>query len=140
MSAVDFSDWAIPDLVITLGGKDYTVHPPSVEGAKSILALAVQSEILLHLASADDVPPAIQEALDTLAQAGTPRGVVSLGQDVYDELVADGHPPVTIDRVALYAVYFWARGRARADAVAHYLWDPKDQETEDDGEGESPKA
>lgn len=135
---MDFAGWAVPDLVITLGGKDYTVRPPSVEGAKAILALAVQSEIRLRLVQGD-MPADLQATIDDLVAAETPRGVVSLGQDIYDELVADGHPPVTIERVGLYAVYFWARGRERADAIAHALWTPDDQEPADEGP-EDPKA
>lgn len=137
MGAVDFSDWAVPDLVITLGGKDYTVHPPSVEGSKHLLALVVESEIRIGIPGVPEMPRDLQAVLDQLAKDGVERGEVALGKDVYKQLVHDGHAPLTIDRVVVYAIHYWARGKKRADALAHALWDEPDGE---DGEGEGPKA
>lgn len=131
MPTVDFTDWAVPDLVLTLGGHTYAVHPPSVDRARLVLACAVRSEVSLGL-SAGPVPDELNVVLDGLDD--TPLGVVTLGQGVYDALVADGHPPATIDRMAYYAMHFWARGKARADAIAVLAWTPK----VDAGDGDEP--
>lgn len=118
---VDFTDWAVPDLVLTLGGRTYNVPPPSVDRARLVLACAVRAEVALGLAKGT-VPPELIAVLEGLDD--TPLGVVTLGQDVYDTLIADGHPPITIERMAYYALHYWARGQGRADAVALALWTP----------------
>jgi hypothetical protein len=133
MGTVDFSDWAVPDLELALGGKKYVISPPSVKQVQHILALTVRAEINLGLATG----PLPQDLQDVLVSLGdTKLGVVTMGQAVYDQLVEDGYPPITIDRMAYYALFFWSRGKGRADALATVLWAPRDTE-EPDAPGEA---
>jgi hypothetical protein len=37
-------------------------------------------------------------------------------------MVAAGVHPQTIDRMAYYCVFYWARGKEYADAIAVLLW------------------
>lgn len=136
MATVDFADWVADDLRIPLGGKTYEVQPPSVAQAKVILACAVQSEVRLGLTKRE-LDDDTKDILAKLEQ--TPLGEVSLGKDVYDEMVTDGVPAVTINRVALYAVWFWAYGKKLADAFAALMWTKHDDELEGaDDSGEAP--
>lgn len=134
MAAVDFTDWAVPDLVLTLGGRTYRVPPPSVDRARQVIACVVRAEINLRLHPG----PLPAELASILAEIDeSPLGHVSLGVDVYDRLVADEHPPVTIDRVAYYALFHWARGKGRADAIAEALWAPRQESGDESGEARS---
>jgi hypothetical protein len=127
MGAVDFSEWVAPDLEIKLGGNTYKVSPPSVEAAKMILAAAVRGEVKLGLVGGD-VPAEIQEVLDSIGTTHPALG------DVYDALVADGHPAINIDRVAYYSVFYWARGKEYADSLAQLLWLPRENPLETAGD------
>lgn len=120
MGAVDFSEWVAPDLTITLGDRTYTVRPPSVEAAKQILAAAVRGEVNLGLVKGT-VPPEVQAVLDAIEPDRHP----ALG-DAFTAMVEDGVPATTIDRVAYYAVFYWARGKEYADTLAKVLWLPRD--------------
>jgi len=124
MPSVDFTSWATPNLEVTLAGHDYSVKPPSVAQAKIILAFAVIAEHDLGLVKGDLDPDLV--AL-TKAQK-VPLAVVSLGQDVYDQMIADGIDQATTNRVGYYAVHFWARGKAQADWLAQAMWTPKNEE------------
>lgn len=127
MSAVDFEQWVTPNLELTLGGRTYSVRPPTVEVAKQILAAAVRAEVNLGLVQGD-VPVEVQSVLDSIAPGEHP----ALGE-AYEQMAKDGVPQATIDRVAYYAVFFWARGRQYADSLAQILWLPR--ETADEGPG-----
>lgn len=127
MSAVDFEQWVTPNLELTLGGRTYSVRPPTVESAKQILAAAVRAEVNLGLVKGE-VPAEVQSVLDAIEPGEHP----ALGE-AYAVMVADGLPQATIDRVAYYAVFFWARGRQYADTLAKLLWLPR--ETADEGQG-----
>ncbi|MFD6699685.1 MULTISPECIES: hypothetical protein [unclassified Microbacterium] len=120
MSAADFQAWAIPDLVIPLGGRDYSVRPPSVGNMGKLLACAVRGEIALGLAEGP-IPDEVQAVLDTISPDEHP----ALG-DVYQQMVDDGQHPVTIDRMAYYAIFYWAKGKEYADALAEVLWTPRE--------------
>ena len=137
MPVVDFSGWVEPDLVIPLGGVDYTVHPPSVEGLKMIIALAIVFE-KRHGLIEGDLSDSVTDAIASIGD--TPMAVVSLGQDIYDRMEADGVSRATRARVGLYAVNYWARGKARADVLAHAMWDPDEDEATDDPGEQDPKA
>ena len=131
---VDFGAWASPTLDLALGGRTYTVRPPSVGRARQILACVVRSEISLGLVDGP-MPAELQTVLDEIRE--TPLGVVSLGQDVYDQMVADEIPAQDVDRVSWYAVQFWGRGKKQADALADLMWaTPPDP----DGDAGAPKA
>lgn len=131
MTAVDFEQWVAPDLVLTLGGRTYRVPPPSVEDAGRILALAVVAEVMLGI-SAGPVPDPVQEVVDGIGRHEHP----ALGP-VYRQMVDDGLLPVTVDRAATYAIFFWARGREYADAIAVLIWTPRDAV---EAGGATPKA
>lgn len=120
MSAVDFESWVAPELELTLGGRTYMVQPPSVDAAKKIIAAAVRGEISLGLVKGE-IPAEVQRMLDTIGTDEHP----ALG-DAYAAMVADQVPATTIDRVAYYAVFYWARGREYADSLAKILWTPRD--------------
>lgn len=130
-TAADFASWAVPDLVIPLGGREYTVRPPSVATMGKLLACAVRGEVNLGIVDGE-IPDEIQDILDTIGQDEHP----ALG-DAYKQMVDDGLHPLTIDRMAYYAVFFWARGKDYADSLATLLWMPR--ETEGEGEAPAPK-
>jgi hypothetical protein len=119
MSAIDFGEWVAPDLELNLGGRTYTVRPPTVEASKMILAAAVRGEVKLGLVKGE-VPAEVQAILDGIGNAHPALG------DAYSQMVADQVPAPTIDRVAYYAVFYWARGREYADTLAQLLWLPRD--------------
>lgn len=119
MSAVDFGEWAAVDgLVLQLGGVTYTVPPPSVRAMRQVLAAAVRAEINLGLTKGE-IPTEVQAVLDDIKPGEHP----ALGP-VYDQLEADGVPQVVVDRMAYYAVFYWARGKEYADTLAKLLWTP----------------
>jgi len=120
MGAVDFGEWVAPDLEVTLGGRTYWVQPPTVAEMKKVLAAAVRGEVKLRLVDAD-IPAEVQTVLNTI----TPGEHPALGP-VYQQLIDDGVPSATIDRIGYYAVFFWARGREYADALAQALWMPRE--------------
>lgn len=126
MAAVDFGEWAaLEGLTLTLGGRTYTVPPPTVGAMRQILAAAVRGEVNLGLVKGE-VPAEVQAVLDTIG----PHDQPALGP-VYDALVADDVPKAVIDRMTYYAVFYWARGREYADALARILWTPRDSEVDE---------
>lgn len=131
MTAVDFEQWVAPDLVLTLGGRTYRVPPPSVDDAGKILALAVLAEVMLGI-SDGEVPRGVRDVVDGIGSSEHPAL-----RDAHRQMVADGLLPVTIDRAATYAIFFWARGKEYADAIAVLIWTPR--ETVEAG-GSAPKA
>jgi len=133
MSAVDFEEWAAVDgLTLTLGGRTYTVPPPSVRAMRQVLAAAVRAEVNLGLLKGE-VPAEVQPVLDDIGPDEHP----ALGP-VYDQLAAAGTPQAVVDRMAYYAVFYWARGKAYADALAKLMWTPTS--TEGAGEPDAPKG
>ena len=130
--AVDFGEWAAPGLELTFGGGAYLVPPPTVEDAKKLLAMAVRAEIGLGLVKGD-VPDEVQAVLDTIPSGEHP----ALGP-AYALLVAADVPQPTIDRMAYYATFYWARGKGYADALAGILWGPV--EAEEAEAGDAPKG
>ncbi|MFF2493254.1 hypothetical protein [Agromyces sp. NPDC058064] len=140
MGAVDFAEWVTPDLEITLpgadgtpGGRTYMVRPPSVEAMKMVLAAAVRAEVRLGLEEGP-IPDEVQQVLDSIGDSHP-----ALGDDVYERMRADGVPASWIDRVAYYATFFWAKGRAYADRLAVVLFAPPDVESTPEADA-SPKA
>ena len=130
--AVDFGEWAAPGLELTFGGGTYLVPPPTVEDAKKLLALAVRAEIGLGLVKGE-IPDEVQAVLDTIPSGEHP----ALGP-AYALLVAADVPQPTIDRMAYYATFYWARGKGYADALARILWGPV--EAEEAEAGDAPKG
>ena len=130
--AVDFGEWAAPGLELTFGGGTYLVPPPTVEDAKKLLAMAVRAEIGLGLVKGE-IPDEVQAVLDTIPSGEHP----ALGP-AYALLVAADVPQPTIDRMAYYATFYWARGKGYADALARILWGPV--EAEEAEAGDAPKG
>ncbi|WP_424448847.1 DUF7426 family protein [Microbacterium arborescens] len=131
-TAVDFAEWAAPDLVLTLGERVYNVAPPSVDRAKKILALAVRAELNLKIVRGD-MPQTVADVIATIGPLERP----ALG-DVAAQMTADDVPVETIDRMDYYAVFYWARGKEYADALAVVLWAPRADAP--GGDAPAPKA
>lgn len=133
MSAVDFGEWAAPDLTLTfpeaafakghgVGGRTFTVRPPSVDGMTKVLALAVRGEIELRMVDASEVPAEVQAVIDTISPDEHP----ALGA-TFDEM-RDAHlNDPTINRAAYYAIFYWARGKQYADDIAAQLFTPREK-------------
>lgn len=134
MAAVDFTDWAVGDLVLTIGGKEYRSKPPTVGQGKLLLALAVQAEVRLGLVEGD-MPADLAELVD--AAATTPLSETSLGKETRERLVSDGVNPETIRRMGIYGIFYWVRGKERADLLAEAMWRKEDEEA---AEAEAPKG
>ncbi|MFP7833135.1 hypothetical protein [Marisediminicola sp. LYQ134] len=135
MGAVDFSEWAAPALELPFEGRIYRVQPPTVEGAKKVLAAAVRGEVKLGLV-AGEVPPEVEAILATIKPGEHP----ALGR-AYQQMADDGVPAVTIDRMAYYATFFWARGREYADRLAVILFAPRELPTDaEEGGDADPKV
>lgn len=132
MSAVDFAEWAAPNLeFVNLGGHNFTVCPPTVEEVPRVLALAVRGEVNLGIVPpGTEIPDAI---LEVLADIG-PEDHPALGTTFY-EMKAKGVNAPTIDRAAYYATFYWARGKRYADALAGLLFAPRAS-----GDGAAPDA
>lgn len=131
MGVVDFAQWAVPPLEVRLGGVTYMVPPPSVARARHLLALAAQSEIFLGLVKAE-MPQDLQDVVDSLKDE--PLADVTLTPEIHKKMVENGLPAMTIDRVAYYALHYWARGKPRADALAALFWSPVTPEEAPPGE------
>lgn len=134
VSAVDFAEWAAPDLVFeNLGGHTFTVCPPSVDDSARVLAMAVRAEVALGVVPAGTpVPDAVAELLESIG----PHDHPALGAAFY-EMKAKGLNAPTIDRAAYYAVFYWARGKRYADALAALLWAPRTSGEGSAAEGDS---
>ncbi|WP_439593889.1 DUF7426 family protein [Microbacterium sp.] len=128
MSAVNFEQWAVPDLKLPFGGRTYSVRPPTVEAAKQILAAAVLGEVKFGL-HPGPVPGEIVTILSTIGDAHP-----ALGDEAYAAMVADGVPAASIDRMSVYATFYWARGREYADIFARLFWTPRDVDLDEAGE------
>ncbi len=117
MSAVDFDEWGAPDLTLTWKGHEYKVPAPCTIDARKLLAAAALGEVR-------NGAVVTQPTDDVLAvmQAISPDDHFALSQPVYDQMVADKVPQTTIDRMAYYAVFYWARGREYADIMAAFMW------------------
>ena len=133
MGAVDFTQWAAPDLELRFGGRTYLVPPPDVDSAGMVLAAAVLAEVKFGLVPGP-VPPEIQAVLDTIGKRHP-----ALSDEVYEQMRADKVPMASIDRLAFYTTFYWARGQAYADAIAKTLWTPQDGAGEGSG-GAAPKG
>jgi hypothetical protein len=120
MGAIAFDNWVKPDLELQLRGKTYTVPPPDVERAQKILAAAVLGEIRLGLVRGD-VPEEVTEILSRVSKGEH----FALTDEVHRQMVADKVPQVSIDRMAYYAVFYWARGQEYADTIAALMWGPE---------------
>ncbi|UOQ58554.1 hypothetical protein MUN78_06950 [Leucobacter allii] len=115
-------------------GRTYKVQPPSVEAAAQVLAAAVRGEVNLGIHEGP-IPEEVESILRTIKPGTHP----ALGS-VYDELIADGVHEVTVDRMAYYAVFYWARGKPYADKIATVLWTPRELAEAEEGGESAPKG
>ncbi len=133
MSAVDFGEWAAPDLVLRNlgadsegnGGRTFVVRPPSVNAMTKVMALAVRGEVELRMVTATEVPAPVQEIIDSIGPDEHP----ALGA-TFDEMRAADIADATVNRAAYYAIFYWARGKEYADALARLLWSPREEGAE----------
>jgi hypothetical protein len=147
VSAVDFAEWAAPDLVFNnlgadsegRGGRTFRVRPPSVGDMAKVLALAARGEVNLGVAPAGtELPAEIAEVLDSIEPGDHP----ALGS-TFHEMRDYGISSATIDRAAYYAIFYWARGKEYADSLATLLFAPREVEAASAGEvggGARPKG
>ncbi|MDQ1127562.1 hypothetical protein QE428_002595 [Microbacterium sp. SORGH_AS 505] len=130
MSAVDFAEWAAPHLVLTFGEHTFRVTPPTTgEVTARVLALAVVAEVELGLVTGP-VPDAIEEIVNGIGPDEHPALREAYGE-MKDLVQQHKLLPASIDRAAVYAIFFWARGREYADWIAELIWtripDAKDE-------------
>ncbi|MFC7430979.1 MULTISPECIES: hypothetical protein [unclassified Agrococcus] len=116
----DFKQWAQPDLELPYDGRIYRVPAPTVERAKAIIASAIRGEVGLGLVKGP-VPPEVQAVLDSIGDSHP-----ALTDEVYAQMDADGVPKESIDRMAYYAVFYWARSEQYADWIGKILWTPRE--------------
>ena len=137
MGAVDFDNWVRSDLELHLGEKVYPVPPPDVARAQKILAAAVLGELRIGLVRGD-IPDDVQKIMAQISEGEH----FALTEPVYEQMVADGIPAATIDRMAYYAVFYWARGQEYADTLAALMWAPEiaAEAAKNAGGGPAPKA
>jgi hypothetical protein len=131
-----FDEFAEPDLVLHLHGVVYRCPPPSVADSATIIALHIRARVQLGL----DDGPVDQKVIDLIEEkaSSTPLAALTLSQKVYDELVAAGESPMTINRMGYYGILYWARGAEYADWLAVAMWDPKAEEAAEAPKVQSP--
>lgn len=125
MTRKDLTAYLAPNLELPWRDRLFVVKPPTKDaGIKlaAINAIGVQS----FMASIEACPTCgrtgtieiPQSTLDVIEAIGdTDIGVLSLGQDVYDEMLAAGVPGPDVDTFALYALYYWTLGEETADSI-----------------------
>jgi len=72
------------------------------------------------MVSGVEIPEPIQEVLASIGNDEHP----ALG-DTFYEMRDAGLSSATIDRIAYYAIFYWARGKRYADALAELMWSPR---------------
>ena len=130
MAAKDFTRLITPNLDLTVGDKTYTVTPPSKEvGAQMLAANVVGLSVFTSLQDACptcgrsgevEIAPKYKELAAQVEDMDL--GELSLGEDVYNEMVADGLDGALMDKLALYAFYYWTMGESVADAIVEEQW------------------
>lgn len=126
MTTKNLSAFITKDLILNLGEHTYRVKPPSRDTGKLLTAINVVGVTTMQTALAGTCPtcgrsgdpqidPEIQELADSVQNKEL--GELSLGQDVFDQMIEDGLDATTIDTMSLYAMYFWLMGEAVADQI-----------------------
>lgn len=138
MSSVDFTGWAEPPLELTLGGRVFTMPPPSVALGGTLAALTAHTEVQLGWASGP-LDANFRTLVDKLGEK--PLGEVVFAEcTMLADMVEAGASQRTIDRMAFYAMLFWARGKERADAIAQAIWAKRAAESGDASPKGSPRS
>jgi hypothetical protein len=131
MSAVDFEDFCIDGLDLTLGGKTFTVEPPSTKAMGLLYALAAQTEVALKLKQGP-LPAEVEAVIATIGPDEHP----ALGA-AYERMVDAGLNPTNISRAAVYSIFYWTHGKDYATAIATFYFA---KNAEKGGEDAAPKA
>lgn len=127
----DFNRYLPANLEITLGEHTYSIKPPTKKVGTQLAALLATS---MNRMQGTAVDPADAKTLESIPD-DLEVGRLSLGDDVYDQMVTDGQPGAWMDRIATYALWYWVMGEKAADAMAERILAPQS----DDGEA-APKG
>lgn len=125
MAFKDLTNYFAPALQLPYGGKTYEVQPPTKDTGLKLAAINAAG-VATYAAVLEACPtcgrsgsPAIPDETLTLIESikDVDLGRLSLGEDVYAEMISDEVPGPHLDQMALYAMYFWVMGEATADAI-----------------------
>ncbi len=128
MAFKNLTQYLVKDLEIPLGGTVYHVPPPTKENG-----LILASFIALGINAARGADSNEADIARVQDHAETNLAAISLGSEVYAQMVADGVPEAHIDQAAIYAMYYWTMGEESADAAFETLYSVV-------ADGEAPKA
>lgn len=127
----DFNRYLPKNLDIALGEHTYSIKPPTKKVGVQLAALLATSMSRFNGQEPSEEDKATLESIPDDLEVGR----LSLGSDVYDQMLADGQPGAWIDRVASYALWYWVMGEAAADAMAERILSSQSNDEE-----EAPKA
>lgn len=141
MTTKNLSAFITKDLILELGDHTYRVKPPSRETGKVLTAINVVGVTTMQnalggtcptcgRASDPEIDPEIQALADSVQNKEL--GELSLGKDVFDQMIADGLDASTIETMELYAMYYWLMGEQVADAIL--------EQKAEGADGEGPKV
>lgn len=122
----DLTGYLAPDLVIKAGEHTFTVRPPTKDtglklaainaaGANSFLAAQDQCPACGRAGDIGELPEDLRGVYEQVKHVELGR--LSLGDDVYEDMVAKGLPAADIDTLAVYALYYWVLGEQLADSI-----------------------
>jgi hypothetical protein len=126
--AKDFTAWARPDLVLTLGGREYRSRPPTFGQVDLLLAITVRLELEIGIVKGE-MPADLAELITQ--HATEPVALLTLGQETYDLMRENREDVEAVRRMGLYAALYWARGEEHADEIAELLWSREKREAEE---------
>lgn len=112
-----------PNLELEVAGKTYSVPPPNRQTGLVLQALlAVQASLgtsltgacpTCHRSDPLEVDPKFEELVEKYKHRDL--GELSLGRRVMAQLNKDGVDGATMDRVGMYAFYYWTLGEMAAN-------------------------
>ncbi|GMA31604.1 DUF7426 family protein [Litorihabitans aurantiacus] len=125
MTLKDLTAHLVPPLHIPYAGTTYEVQPPSKDTGLKLAAInaagvatyasVIQACPTCGHSGSPELPNSTRELLESMGEAEV--APLALGQDVYDQMLADRVPGPHIDKFGLYALYYWTLGEATADAI-----------------------
>ncbi|TKR27133.1 hypothetical protein FA014_01895 [Cellulomonas hominis] len=125
MALKDLTQFLAPALELPCGDRVYVVSPPSKDvglklAAINAVGVATYASVLEKCptcgrAGAPHVPAETLALVESLGE--TDVAELSLGADVYAQMVADGVSAPDIDMFGMYALYYWTVGEETADAI-----------------------
>lgn len=135
--AKDFTAWARPDLVLTLGGREYRSRPPTFGQIDLLMAITVRLELEIGIVQGE-MPADLAELIEQ--NADVPVALISLGKETYDLMRENREDVEAVRRMGLYAVLYWARGEEHADEIAEFLWSREKREAEEAAAPKDPRG